>query len=261
MPFEFFLAQTAAQMGQPLPEDAKKAWMACHFSPYHTGLSNLPEQLPKGSMVIVDDSVPVADHDPQRIAAQLLEVVQAWQCSRILLDFQRPDDKRTARIGKAITQAVPCPVGISEQYAGELEGPVFLPPLPLHMPLEEYIAPWRSRPIWLELMPDRATYTITKDGCQKAACHGTGDLPHRDNGAFCRYRTEVTQEAVRFILCRDQEELALLRRSEAIDCFVGLYQDFAQPVAQDTALDQWASRSARSSPEISGANCRSTAQF
>ena len=34
MPTAFFLAQTAAEIHLPLPEDAKKAWMACHFSSY-----------------------------------------------------------------------------------------------------------------------------------------------------------------------------------------------------------------------------------
>lgn len=238
MPFEFFLAQTAAEMGQKLPPNAKKAWMACHFSPYGTGLSNLPQRLSEGSMVIVNDFVPAAEHDPERITEQLKEVVKKFHCSRVLLDFQRPGESRTAQIAGAIVQAIPCPVGVSQMYAEGLDCPVFLPPLPLHMPLTDYIAPWWGRPVWLEQMPDCAAYTITEKGCIKAACEAAGPFPHFDEQACCRYRIEGSEDAIRFILTRGPAELEQLRKCEEIDCFVGLYQDFAQPEAQETALDQ-----------------------
>lgn len=238
MPFEFFLAQTPAEINHSLPRNGKKAWMACHFSSYGTGLSNLPKQLPKGSMLIVDDSVPVADHDPELVSSQLKEAVEILQCSRVLLDFQRPGESRTADIAKAILQALSCPVGVSEIYAGDLNCSVFLPPLPLHIPLEQYLAQWQDRPIWLEVMQDCIRYSITKDGCNAAACTATGPFPHFDEKAFCRYRTEVTESAVYFTLCRKLSELTLLGQEERIECLVGLYQDFTQPEAQDTALDQ-----------------------
>lgn len=189
-------------------------------------------------MVIVNDFVPVADHDPERIAQQLQEVVEICRCSRVLLDFQRPGEIRTADVAKAIVQALPCPVGVSQMYAQGLDCPVFLPPLPLHMPLTDYIAPWQGRPVWLELMPDRAVYTVTEKGCTKETCEYAGPLPHFDEQAFCRYRIEVSDDAIRFTLCRGAEELARLCKAEQIDCFVGLYQDFAQPEAQATAFDQ-----------------------
>ncbi len=238
MPFELFLAQTPAQFDHPLPQNAKKAWMSAHFATYNAGLSNLPSSLPKGSMLIVDDSIPVVHHDPQRIAQQLKEAVNYLQCSRVLLDFQRLQAERTADIAKAIVQTLPCPVGVSVDYARGLDCPVFLPPLPLHMPLGEYIAPWQDRPIWLEAMPSCARYTITQHGCAKELCQVQGSFPHFDEQACCRYRIEVTEETVQFTLRRGYEELALLMQSEQVDCFVGLYQDFAQPEAQDTALDQ-----------------------
>lgn len=238
MPSAFFLAQTASEFRWELPADAKRAWMACHFSPYATGLSNLPERLTEGGMVILNDFIPVADHDPDRIAAQLREVVQMHRCSRVLLDFERPGESRTAEIAKAIVEALPCPVGVSESYANGLPCPVFLPPLPLHMPLTDYIEPWKGRPVWLELMPDYATYTITEKGCQKATGEITGPFPHFDEQACCRYRIEVLEDAIRFTICRGAKELALLRKRDEIDCFVGLYQAFAQSDAQATALDQ-----------------------
>lgn len=238
MPFEFFLAQTAAEFGQELPKCAKKAWMACHFSPYGTGLSNLPDQLPDGSMLIVDDSLPVAEHDPRQIAVQLKEAVEVLHCSRVLLDFQRPGIVRTAQIAKAVAQALPCPVGVSECYARGLNCPVFLPPLPLHMPLQDYIGAWQGRPVWLELMPDRMVYTVTKDGCSKSVFQGAGPFPHSDEPACCRYRIEVSEDAIRFILTRGPAELEQLKHRAEAECFIGLYQDFAQPEAQATAFAQ-----------------------
>ena len=41
-----FLAMTAAEIRGTETLPPKTAWMACHFSPYSTGLSNLPKDLP-----------------------------------------------------------------------------------------------------------------------------------------------------------------------------------------------------------------------
>ncbi len=238
MPFAFFLAQTAAEIGLPMPTNTKKAWMACHFSPYNAGLSNLPSVLESGSMVILNDLMPVADHDPERIAQQLLDVVQKHQCSRVLLDLQRPGHSRTATIAKAITEALPCPVGVSECYANGSAYPVFLPPLPLHMALDAYLAPWEGRPVWLEVMPEQAQYIITKEGCRRDSSTGAGQLPFFDEITCCHYGAEVTDDAIRFTLSRGQAELERLWQMGNIDCFVGLYQEFAQPEAQATAFAQ-----------------------
>ena len=67
-----YLAMTAAEMmgGAPLP--GKTAWMACHFSPYSTGLCNLPAALPPGSLLILNDRTPIHGHDPERICRELV---------------------------------------------------------------------------------------------------------------------------------------------------------------------------------------------
>ena len=41
-----YLAMTAAEMTQAGSLPRHSAWMACHFSPYSTGLTNLPDRLP-----------------------------------------------------------------------------------------------------------------------------------------------------------------------------------------------------------------------
>ena len=46
MAFEHFLAMTSAEYGAAARLPRRLAWMACHFSPDHSGLCDLPEQLP-----------------------------------------------------------------------------------------------------------------------------------------------------------------------------------------------------------------------
>ena len=53
-----FLAMTAAEIRGTETLPPKTAWMACHFSPYSTGLSNLPKALPPGSMICYDREFP-----------------------------------------------------------------------------------------------------------------------------------------------------------------------------------------------------------
>ena len=71
MPIAHYLAMTAAEMAGNSVLPDRMAWMACHFSPSGVGLSNLPHWLPPGSLLILDDSTPIHDHDPQRVASEL----------------------------------------------------------------------------------------------------------------------------------------------------------------------------------------------
>ena len=238
MPSAFFLAQTASEFALKLPEWAKKAWMACHFSSYGTGLSNFPRDLPEGSMVIVNDRIPIFGHDPERILHQLRALVADQKVSHVLLDFQRPGEPAAAEVARAIAEGLPCPVGITPAYAEGLDCAVCLPPLPPHRHPEDWMAPWGSRPLWMELAPVCRAYTINQDGCQWADAPWDGTFPHWDEEAKCHYRIEQGQDHICFTLKRGQEELELLRKTTGIVCFVGLYQEFAQPEAQDTALAQ-----------------------
>lgn len=243
MPSALFLAMTAAEFYGNLPDGTIPAWMACHFSPYGTGLSNCPQALPEGSMLIVNDRTPVCGHDPAVVAAQLKQMVTQWGCSRVLLDFQMPGEALTQAIASAVVNALPCPVGVSEPYARDLACPVFLPPLPLHMPLDRHTAPWQGREIWLEAAMDTAVYTVTQEGCLWEPCQDAGNYPHTDAQLHCRYHIHTAAEKIVFTLHRDREDLlALMAEGEKIGCFVGLYQElgssFAQAAAQSTARCQ-----------------------
>ena len=233
MTFPGYLALTAAEFAgcETLPEQC--AWMACHFSCYGTQLSNCPDTLPEGSMLIVNDRTPPAGHDAQRITQQLTQLMEDLKISCVLLDFQRPDFPENAEIAKAL-QDLPCPVGVSMLYTENLSCPVFLPPVPLDMPLEEYLKPWKDREVWLEAALDSRLYTLTETGCRQSALSDIPkEHPHifRDEKLYCHYCMEEEADKVHFTLWRDQDDLhALLQEAEkmGVKKVVGLYQELGK---------------------------------
>ena len=224
-----YLAMTAAEMAQFDGLPAESAWMACHFSPYGTGLSNCPSALPAGSMLILNDRIPISGHDPQRIADQLQQALEQLSCDSILLDFQRPDKAETAQLCRLLAQQLPCPLGISHHYAQDLECSVFLPPPPLDMTLEAHLKPWAGRSIWLEAALEAAQYTVSGERCH--ICPLPYAQPEQesfvDNALHCRYRCEIGDAAISFFLYRTADQLnALLEQADAlgIEKAIGLYQ-------------------------------------
>lgn len=225
-----FLAMTAAEMRNCSAFPQKIAWMACHFSPYGLGLSNLPKELPPGSLLMVDDVTPPHGHDPALIAQQLLQCTEALACCGILLDFQRAACAETGAIAKHLTAALPCPVAVSACYAGDLDCPVFLPVVPPSVPLEAHISPWRGREIWLEIGLEGELLTLTKQGCEATPL----PYPNPDKAGFadkelhCRYTVETNEKSAGFTLWRTKEDLeALLEEAEKLGGTgaVGLYQE------------------------------------
>ena len=226
-----YLAMTAGEFAALSSLPPYIGWMACHFSPYGTGLSNLPVSLPAGSLLILNDRIPICGHDPDRIAGQLLQLCEANQCSGILLDFQRSDIPETAALTALLARsAFPCPLSVSEPYASHSPGPVFLSACPHHISLEDHIAPWQGRELWLELARDAETITLTQSG---AVTHGLpfGEIPaggFEEQKLHCHYAVETTPSVARFTLWRTRADLEELAREAAglgIHTLVGLYQD------------------------------------
>ena len=224
------LAMTAGEMRNISAFPGKVAWMACHFSPYGLGLSNLPKSLPDGSVLMVDDVTPPHGHDPVYIGEQLIGCVKKWKCSGILLDFQRVGCEETMAIAESLVNALPCPTVVSEIYARDLDCPVFLPPVPPSVPIEEHLVPWKDREIWLELGLDGEILTLTESGCE------TTPLPHPDLDAqgfveeklCCHYQIAINEKSARFTLWRTKQDISKLV-DEAIrlgvTTTVGLYQE------------------------------------
>ena len=228
-----YLAMTAAEFAAAEELPAGIAWMACHFSPYGTGLSNLPSSLPAGSLLILNDRIPFRGHDPARIASQLHQAVEAMDCAGILLDFQKPDIEALAELSEHLVTALPCPVAVSDSYGENLNGPVFLSPCPHHTHLQEHIAPWQGRELWLDWAGDAETITLTRDGSAIFPVP-LGEFPqggHRDEQLHCHYSIENGLDSARFTLWRtrdDLEELAREAEELGIQTLVGLYQELKQ---------------------------------
>lgn len=230
MAFPLYLAMTASEFGDTAVLPDNPAWMACHFSCYGTGLSNFPSRLPKGAMLILNDRTPAQHNDPVLIARQLLQAVEQWALSCVLLDFQRPGSQEAAAIAEAIVRALPCPVGITESYAGALTCPVFLSPPPLHCPLAAHLAPWKGREVWLEAALEHVQCTITAEGSHLAPVQAQEPKePNFEEPALhCRYHLEIAPQQAVFTLYRTPETLsALLREAETLGVTkaVGLYQE------------------------------------
>lgn len=220
-----YLAMTAAELRSGEPLSFPIAWMACHFSPYGTALSNLPKSLPKGSLLILNDRTPVFGHDPDGIARQLADAVESLECDGILLDLQRPGEEQTKAIVAAVA-ALPCPVAVTPEYADGLPCGVFLPPPPLNAPLGAYLERWQGREIWLEIAPEEGIFRVDGQGCKRIE-GAPLPCPHQDEKLHCRYGMDVQENHIDFFLQRDETQLrALMEKAEnmGVRRFVGLYQ-------------------------------------
>lgn len=233
-----FLAMTAAEMALAEIFPHQSAWMACHFSPYGTGLTNLPESLPPDSLLILNDRTPIHGHDPQLIADQLSHCLEQLGCRGLLLDFQRPDCEETQTLVKILLSALPCPVGVTEFYVqDDIPHPVFLPPVPPSSTLESYLSPWIGRELWLELALDGACITLTEEGSHMVSlpdpdCSISG---FQDETLHCHYSIQTADDLARFTLWRTPEDLKKLitaAESLGITACVGLYQEFKNSRAE-----------------------------
>ena len=225
-----FLAMTAAEICACPVLPPKIAWMACHFSPYGLGLSNLPRTLPPGSLLMVDDITPPHEHDPALIGKQLHSCVEALQCSAVLPDFQRIGSSKAQNIAQHLTTALPCPVVVSEAYACQLDCPVLLPFLPPSVALKSYLEPWEGRDVWVEIGLTGEQILLTEKGSR------TTPLPYpdiekdglSDPGLHCHYCIETNKTSAGFTLWRRSEDLdTLLEEAEALGVAgaLGLFQE------------------------------------
>ena len=231
MVLPLYLALTAAEISRisPLPELC--AYMACHFSPYTEGISNIPDALPFGAVLILNDRIPCDHHSPDLVAGQLAAAVERLGCESVLLDFERPPEVESCAIVRAILQALPCPVAVTESFAQDLSCPVFLAPAPLHMPLAAHLAPWQGREIWLEAALEGITLTLTEAGCSVDALHDFPEDGLAEDPLHCHYTVGTTAESAIFRLWRTRADLEnLLKEAEArnITKAIGLWQELGR---------------------------------
>lgn len=231
MAFAHFLAMTSAEFDAASALPSAVAWMACHFSPYSTGLSNLPRRLPEGSLLILNDRTPMAGQDPERILAELGKTIEKLRCCGLLLDLQRPKTEETESLVRCLSEGLSCPVAAPPEY--DRDGPVFLPPVPLDVLPETYFSPWKGREIWLESALSTLCITLTSSGADRSETFPEGSTPFADTNLFCHYRIETGKDLARFVLTRTAEDLDSLLKTVpqfGVSKAVGLYQELWQSV-------------------------------
>ena len=230
MDINCYLAMTAAEFAGAQASAPYTAWMACHYSPTDKGLSNLPQQLPAGSLLMVDDSIPPNGHDPEQIAEQLSQLIKNLSIRGVILDFQRKGIGENAELANLLTKRPPCPVCVSSQYAQGLNCAVFLPPPPLHTPLNKYLAPWEGKEIWLEAALETEQITVTKEGSTVMPLSYM-PLPEEsfgDDTIYCRYTIQLQEDHAIFTLTRDMDmlqKLLIQANKKGVSKAVGLYQE------------------------------------
>jgi len=228
MAIDVYLGLTEGELrkGSPLPRNT--AWMACHFSPNSTGISNAPRWLPEGNLLILDDSAPIRGHDPGRILEELAALVESFGCAALLLDFQRSGSEDM--VG-ALSDGLPCPVAVSSLYGALTRGPVLLPPVPVFRILREHIRPWKGRELWLELSPEGCEVQLDEKGARMEPWWPEGGFPFRHDALKCHYRTELRPDTAVFRGHRSSQDLKeLLDEAEGlgITAALGLWQEFPE---------------------------------
>ena len=222
-----YLAMTAREFYDAPSIPQEIAWMACHFSPYSTSLLNLPEKLPPNSLLILNDSTPPDQQDTEIIKKTLETTHKKHKCYGLLLDFQRPKRPEAMVIVQALINQ-DYPVCVSKDYAEDLDCPVFLPPLPLTVPLSKYLEPWSDREIWLDTALSCEEITVTEKGCTFRSAVSVSEYPFEDKELHCHYNIASNTGRFVFSLCRtkeDLDDLLLEAESLGITTAVGLYQE------------------------------------
>ena len=230
MEIPLFLAMTATELRFATEIPVHMAWMACHFSAYGVGLSNIPEQLPQGAMLMLNDRTPICGHDPVLVAETLCEAAHNLGCSSILLDFQRADRAELTGVIEAILERASCPVGISSLYASGFGCPVLVSPIAPSTPPEDALAPWEGREIWLELSSEGTEITVTEEGSRYTSLPNflPSDKAHSEPALYCHYGITVQEDRIRFQLGRTKEDQEALVRAVTdmnVTKTLGLWQE------------------------------------
>ena len=232
MAFAQYLAMTAAEMMGNAPPAEGAAWMACHFSPYSTGLCNLPHVLPPESLLILNDRTPIHGHDASRVCRELSQALNGLQCAGLLLDFQNPPCSEALALASYLAGHLDCPMAVTPEYASG-NAAVFAPAVPTDTPVSVYLEQWAGKSVWLEAALEGQTIALRPDGATFGRNPGpVGGAVHRDRRLHCHYTMEKAQDCFRFRTWRTREDLAQLLEEAGklgVRLSVGLYQELREP--------------------------------
>lgn len=232
MPIPLCLAMTAAEMATCTAVPSHVGWLACHFSPSGSGLSNIPKTLPSQSLLILDDSTPFAGHQPDVIIQQLQNIIESLKPEALILDFQRPSEPDVQNLSYMLQTKLPCVVAAPPNFSVP-NAPVFLPSCPPNRLIKEYTEPFRGRKIFLETALDGMMIRVTTNGCRKESCffEHAESFPYIDEKLHCHYHIAHNDNAVEFSLQRTYEDCIKLLEEACtlgVTCAVGLWQEFTK---------------------------------
>ena len=222
-----YLAMTEGEIAASTHLPPQLARMGCHFS--EDGIAELPEALPEGALLVLDDRVPMGAQDPGRILAQLGEALEKFSCVGLLLDFQQEDNAPQKALVRLLARELPLPLAAPPAYAAE-GCRIFLPPAAADQTVEEALAPWVGEKIWLDTAPAAIRLTLTEQGCLRTPLPGMpGPGKFEDTALCCRYSIEAMPKGFQFTLYRDRGCMeAMLERAAALgaELAVGLRQEW-----------------------------------
>ncbi len=227
MALELYLAMTESEIREKSAPLTRIAWLTEGFHRETGELEGISALCPEGAMLTVTDGGGLDGVEPDAAIQTLLKAVEDYQCESILLDFQRPGSQAAAELTKKIVSAVTCPVGVSEAYAVE-GGAVFLPPVPVDIPVEEYLSPWQGREIWLELSLEGKCATVGESEVSWQPLCEPVSPPHEEEVLCCHYSLKTGEHEAVFTLSRTGEDMKkLMARAEAfgVTRAVGLFQE------------------------------------
>lgn len=222
-----YLAMTAAEYLSCGSTPENLAWMACHFSPYGRGISNIPKALPEGSILMLNDRIEPTIHDASLVALELEEAARKHRCSAVILDFQRPGSDVTAYITKTVLASFHyCPTVVSHHYAQGLDCGVLLSLPPMRCELASYLEEWMDREIWLDVYDQWEQITIGANETlsSKTRPRVIPALSLEDFRSSCRYSIDIADDAATFTLHRGITELNKLEIPNLN--FIGLWQEY-----------------------------------
>lgn len=220
-----YLAMTAQELTL-FSNPALSAYMACHFSPYDPGLTNLPESITADSMVILNDRIPFLHHDCRLIASQLASL----PCESLLLDLQNTEPEQAKELITSVLSVVSVPVAVSEQYAVDCPCAVFLSTVDADRDPLASLNAWSGRDIWLDMSPGCVCYRIDSHGSRRTREKIFPDSPiHADPNLPCHYGITLTEAEAIFYIYRTWEDIARIMdqgKKMGISRCIGLHQEW-----------------------------------
>ena len=113
-----YLAMTDGEIAACARLPPRLARMGCHFS--DDGLVELPQVLPGGALLVVDDRVPMAAQDPEHILDQLAEALEKLSCTGLLLDFQQKENAPQRELVRLLARELTVPLAAPPAYAAAI---------------------------------------------------------------------------------------------------------------------------------------------